>query len=178
MKVNDALNESVAVYKKHFVAFTVATLIFIFGSLFIITIAPLSFGLIFMALKAIRGEDVEIADVFKGFNYFIVSWVLMIVEVLAITIGFIFLIIPGFLLSILLMYSGAILINENRGPIDSLQRSFSIGRSNFQFTLIVGVIYLALSTLGIFSFIVTIFTTPLAVILTTAAYLKIKEKED
>ncbi len=178
MKVDDVVNESINVYKNHFVVFTVATLIFMFGSLFIITIAPLFFGLIYMSLKATQGEEVEIADVFKGFNYFILSWILIIVEALVIFIGFIFLIIPGLLLSIMLMYSAAILINENRGAIDSIQRSYGIARRNFQFTLIVGVVYWVFSLLGAITSIAVIFTTPFISIFTTMAYLKLKEKED
>jgi len=178
MKVDDVVNESINVYKKNFVVFTIATLIFMFGSIFIITIAPLFLGLIYMSLKAIQGEEVEIADVFKGFNYFILSWILLIVESLVILVGFIFLIIPGLLLSMMLLYSYAILINENRGAIDSIQRSYKIARRNFHFTLMVGVIYWVLSLLGFFTAIVVIFTTPIISIFTTMAYLKLKEKED
>ncbi|MDI6859295.1 MAG: hypothetical protein QMC85_02240, partial [Methanocellales archaeon] len=73
MKVEDVLNASWRVFKEHWVSYLIATGIAVFGSIFIITAPPLIFGLYYMAIKGLNGEDVEIADIFKGFNYLVTS---------------------------------------------------------------------------------------------------------
>jgi len=45
MGVQEVLGESFDVFKRHFVTFVVAILVFVVGSIPIITIAPLYFGL-------------------------------------------------------------------------------------------------------------------------------------
>ncbi len=177
MKVDDVLTQSFNFYKKQFVAFTIATVIAVLGSFLIITIAPLTFGLYIMALKAISGEEVKSTDVFKGFNYFITSWVLMIVEIVAISIGFMALVIPGLLLMLLFMYAIPIAIKEGEGGIASLKRSFDIGKKNLQFTLIVGVIYFAISMVGSMTYVLMVATVPFSAIFLTLAYLNLKLAE-
>ena len=112
MKVEDVVREGFAVFKVSWLSFILASIVVTIGSIFIITAPPLIFGLYHMALKAQRGESVEVFDVLKGFNYFVTSWVLSIVAVIAIVIGLIFLIIPGLVLAVLFMYAIPIALKE------------------------------------------------------------------
>jgi len=57
-----------------------------------------------MAVRAARGEDIVIGGIFKGFNYFLTSWVLLFLQGLATGIGFAFFIIPGIFLLFVLQY--------------------------------------------------------------------------
>lgn len=75
MQIETIMTDSWNIFKNNIVAYIIGALIAVIGSIFIITIAPLFYGLTYMAVRGIKGETVEINDVFEGFNNFIRSWV-------------------------------------------------------------------------------------------------------
>jgi len=83
-----------------------------------------------------NGKKVKITDVFRGFDYFVVSWVMFIVAFVAILAGFICFIIPGLLLMIAFQYAAPIAILEDGGAIESLRKSARIAQDNLGFSVI------------------------------------------
>ena len=147
-QINDTVKKGFNLFKEQYVALIIGTLIALVGMILIITIPPLIFGIYYMCTQIVKGEKVEISDVFKGFNYFFTSWGLFIVGLLAIMIGLVLLVIPGLLLMVLLQYAIAVAILENRGAISSLKRSYAIGKENFTFSLVLWILMAVISSVG------------------------------
>lgn len=163
-------------FKNQFVAIIVGTLIAVIGSIFIITAPPLFFGIYYMALKIIGGEEVKMNDVFKGFDYFITSWAMLIIGAILVLIGFVFLIIPGIVLLILFQYAVPLAIKEKLGAVDALQKSFSIGKENIQFTVVLFIIVWVINGIGAALSIGWVITHPFTAICISIAALKLAGK--
>ena len=136
------------IYKKQYVAFILATVVAILGSVFIITSIPLFFGLYVMAIKAIKGETVKVSDVFKGFDYFFISWLMFIFAGVAIMFGFMLFVIPGIFLLFMFQYVAPIAILERIGPVSALKRSYSLARANLQFSIALGILLWIINAIG------------------------------
>jgi hypothetical protein len=171
----DAITESV---KKAFDAFMQNIVVYIVGFLiaivlciFIITIAPLIYGLYYMIIKGTRGEKVEIKDVFYGFSslgIIIRSWIGVIVYgliyfIVSFIIGMISAIIPSLavallislvsmlislILTIFLYYTLYIYVmTPSENIIYAIKESVDIGKSNIIMVFLTIVISYILSIL-------------------------------
>jgi uncharacterized membrane protein len=165
----DIFSRSWNAFKDNVAAFIIATIIVVFGSIFIVTIAPLFYGLTYMAVKGLRGEKVEINDVFEGFNRFVKSWVLLLVSVILIGIGYMLLVLPGLILSILLIYSLPLLVIKDYGAMDAIKESIDISKQNFLDSLVLLIIVAIISAIGGITYIGSLVTTPIITLALVAA---------
>lgn len=169
MDYEDIFSRSWNAFKDNVAAFIIATIIVVFGSIFIVTIAPLFYGLTYMAVKGLRGEKVEINDVFEGFNRFVKSWVLLLVSVILIGIGYMLLVLPGLILSILLIYSLPLLVIKDYGAMDAIKESIDISKQNFLDSLVLLIIVAIISAIGGITYIGSLVTTPIITLALVAA---------
>jgi len=167
MDVEVLLKDSLNVFKDNFVAYIIGTLVAVIGSIFIVTMAPLFYGLAYMAMRGVKGEKVEINDVFEGFNHFVKSWVFVIVYLVLVIIGFVLLVVPGIILLILLIYALPLLVIRDYGAIDAIKESINIGKANFTDTVVIFVIALVINAIGGSIRIGTVLTAPFVMIFYT-----------
>jgi len=175
--IQDTLREGLGFYKQQYVAFIIGAIIAAIGSIFIITAPPLMFGVYYMALKIMRGEKAEINDVFRGFDYFITSWVMFIVGFIAVLIGLVCLIIPGLFLIVVFQYAAPIAMMEKKGGIDALKRSYALGRENLAYSVVLLIALTVINGIaGLIPFLGLI-TAPYTVLATCVAAQKLTAQE-
>ncbi len=174
--INDIVKKACNLFKGQYVALILGTLVAFVGMIFIITIPPLVFGIFLMCVKLVKGEKIEISDVFKGFNYFFRSWVLIVTCFFAILVGLVFLILPGLLLIVLFQYAVAIALLEDRGAISSIKRSYTLGKENFTFSLVFLILMMVLDGIGSYTRIGVLITTPFTMLCTVLAAQKLAAK--
>ncbi|MDA0525807.1 hypothetical protein [Methanococcoides alaskense] len=146
------LKNSWNVVKDNLVTFIVGLLIAAVGSILIVTIAPLAYGFTSMAVKGARGEQIEISDVFVGFNKddFIRSWTFMLIYiVIAAILGQIASILST-IVGILFMFTMPLLVIKGYSGIEGITESIEIIKKVPVESIIVYVIMLVLNMIGAF----------------------------
>ncbi len=151
------LKNSLNVFKNNAVTLVVGLLIAIIGSVLIVTIAPLAYGFTSMAVKAARGEIIEINDVFSGFtkDNVIRSWSFVLIygviagivgqiaSILSTIVGILFL----FTLPLLVIREGTGTEGIN-GSIEAIKESIEIVKTTPFESVIVYVIMFVLNMIG------------------------------
>lgn len=175
--------------KDNIVTYAVATLIVAFGSILIITSAPLIYGLMYMAVKGSRSETVQIDDVFEGFRNgnFIRSWTYALIpivifvayivvmniltyifsiisSILAMLVGFILSIaflIVSIALGIVFLFGLPLLVTREYSGIDAAKESIELIKANPTESVVTYIVLIILNILGSIPF-VSLVTTPLS----------------
>ena len=124
------LNDAMDVYKKNFLTFVVAAVLFdllVICSLLILT-GPLWGGIVIMTLRAMSepGKEAKLGDMFGGFQYFGPLVGMFFLTVIPILVGYTALLLPGLILSALWTFSPYLIIEHKMGVIDSLRMSWRI----------------------------------------------------
>ncbi|MBL7051444.1 hypothetical protein ISS04_04790 [Candidatus Woesearchaeota archaeon] len=180
MKIEDQIKQvfvkSWKVFVDNFVVLILGTLVALLMMIFIITIPPMIFGIYYMCAQLVNGKKIKVSDVFQGFNYFFRSWGIFILGALGVLLGLILLIVPGLLLIVLWQYAIAIAVIENRGVIDSLGRSFDLGKKHFAFSVVFLILVWMISTLGGLTKVGVLVTLPFSVLATCFAVMVLSGK--
>ena len=164
MKLEDMIKgvfaKSYKLFSQQFVVFIVASLLALFGMIFIITIPPLFFSIYYMAVQLSKGKTLQISDVWKGFGYFWTSWGMFIVAFVLVVLGLVLLVIPGLFLMVVFQYAIALAILEGKGAINALKRSYAIGKQNLVFSIALFILILLIETIGGWTRIGVLITIP------------------
>jgi uncharacterized membrane protein len=106
----------------------------------------LDMGVIVITLKFVAGERPEFADLFSRAGYVLHYLGASIIVVVMVSLGLVFLIVPGIYLWIRVGFFGFYIVDEGVGPLDALQKSWDLTRGAvmelFVFWLLVAVVNL------------------------------------
>ena len=181
LDINKCFADALGVYKANVLMLLLSVLLFQVISLFTLLIlaGPLFGGYCLMTMNAMRREDkkIELNDMFKMFTKFWPLVGLFFLQGLAVFTGLILLIIPGVILMTMWLYTYFIMVDQNKGVIDSLKASWKlVVDKGFLMNLALAVIYILLSGLSgqipFIGWIVSLFVVPFAILLITSGYLQ------
>jgi hypothetical protein len=143
-----------------------------FGILAPVTLAGYSQSLLRMMRE---GRDPSIRDLFSEFTLFLPLIGFSILVILAIVIGFIFVVLPGFLIAFLVTFACLYmlpLMTDRRLPLpEAVKTSYAMGvDSGLGVHLVTVVIYLGILAIGSSFFVGALFTQPLATLFMLSVY--------
>jgi hypothetical protein len=166
------LKTSFYLLKKDLGTYLVATFILFFGSIFMISFAPLTYGYNVMAIKSLRNEKVKITDILEGFKLrnFFRSWVLTLCMLIPYFIIALINSALAYLVFFFLIYTMPLLILRGYGGFASCKESIKIATQYPIETILVTVLYIVMINLGTLALIIGLFVaTPFAELFITGA---------
>jgi uncharacterized membrane protein len=138
----------------------------------------LEMGMIRISLDFVENKKTNYKRLFYTnslFNYFVVT----IIKSVVVLIGFIFLIVPGIILSIKLQYATYFVIDKNLGIGDSLKKSWALTKgikwNLFLFGLLIGLINIGGAILILIGLL---FTIPLTLLANAFVFRKLLSQQE
>jgi len=144
------LKDSWNFQKDNIVTYAVATLIAFVGMILIVTIAPLFYGLVHIAVKGARSQPVEINDVFEGFKNgnFVRSWIYMIIYLVVVGIASEIASILGTIVGIIFIFGMPLLVIKGYSGVDAVKETFELVKANPVESLVLYIIMAVLYIIG------------------------------
>ncbi len=150
MNYEGLLKDSWNFQKDNIVTYAVATLIAFVGMILIVTIAPLFYGLVHIAVKGARSQPVEINDVFEGFKNgnFVRSWIYMIIYLVVVGIASEIASILGTIVGIIFIFGMPLLVIKGYSGVDAVKETFELVKANPVESLVLYIIMAVLYIIG------------------------------
>ncbi|SDF85128.1 hypothetical protein SAMN04488589_1522 [Methanolobus vulcani] len=170
MDYEGLMKESWMLTKKDLGTWIAATLVLIFGSIFIITFAPLSYGYNLMAVKSLKSEEIRLKDILEGFRLknFFRSWIVVIAMMIPFVLLYVINSVIANIVVFFLFYSITLLILRGYGGIAACKESSRIAINNPVETIIIFVLYGVIVNIGFLALLIgTLVMLPFGEILLT-----------
>jgi uncharacterized membrane protein len=139
----------------------------------------LNLGMIVINLKTVDEQKAKFDDLFSKFDVMLMLrfFVASLVTGLAVTAGFLLLIVPGIIIALRLSYVGYALVDKNLGPIEAVKRSWEITKGNTWNLFLFMLTMIGVNLLGALLLLVGLFVTiPLSMLATAYVYRELAAK--
>ncbi|MDK2912515.1 MAG: hypothetical protein PWR29_1472 [Methanolobus sp.] len=176
MNYEGLLKDSWSFQKDNIVTYAVATLIAFFGMILIVTIAPLYYGLVHMAVKGARSQPVEINDVFEGFRNgnFVRSWIYMIIYLIVAGIASEIATVLSTIIGIVFIFGMPLLVIKGYSGVDAVKETFELVKANPVEALVLYIIMAVLNVIGAIALLIgLLITAPLSQIFLAKATMEV-----
>jgi len=150
MDYENLLKSSWSFQKDNLVTYAIAIIVAFIGMIFVVTIAPLYYGLVHMAVKGARFQPVEIGDVFEGFKKenFVRSWIYMLIYIVVIGIAGEITSILATIVGIVFIFGMPLLVIKGYSGIDAIKGTFELVQAYPLETIVLYVIMVILYIIG------------------------------
>jgi uncharacterized membrane protein len=137
----------------------------------IVTQGPLTAGFHIVCIKRLMNRKTEVGDLFKGFNYFLPTFLAALVIGLFVLGGTLLCIIPGLVIAAMYNFTYLFIVDKRMDFWPAMQASHTVVKNDYVgFTVFLLVLGL-LNLLGVLCCIVGVFiTAPITIAATTVAY--------
>lgn len=123
-----------------------------------------------MALKSVRGEPVEIGDVFSGMSFFFPALILGLVIGLGVCLGLLCFLLPGIYLIVIWEWVFFLMADGTQGVGDSLKLSKDISKSDLSAAFVIILVGMVIDLSGTVVPLGSLITTPIAMCVSAVAY--------
>ncbi len=123
------------------------------------------------ALKQLRGEKIELRDLFSGGSTYLPMLGSLILGAIVTSIGMMLCIIPGFLAAGCLFFSAPLIVDRKLGAIQAMQTSYELAKKNiWMFALFAFVVQLIASVGSYACYVGLLATIPMLFTISAVAY--------
>jgi uncharacterized membrane protein len=133
--------------------FTTGLFNFIYG---VLVLMPISYGTSWVFLKAVRGEDFRVQDIFFAYQSFGNILLANILVGLIVGAGILMLIVPGIIFACKLAFVPYLVMDEKMEAVDAVRKSWNMTRGHTGTIFLMGVVAFFVGLGGLICFIVGI----------------------
>jgi uncharacterized membrane protein len=113
---------------------------------------PLGYGVAFAYLKAARGDELQVKDMFEAFrNYWNAVLASLLVSVITI-VGFVLFIIPGIIFACKLAFTPYLVVDRKMGVIEAVKESWRMTGGHAWKVFLIGLLAIPIGIAGLICF--------------------------
>jgi uncharacterized membrane protein len=169
--IGACLTDGFAALKRDFWNVVLVNLVGLFLCCFIVTLPPLIIGLVRFNAKAVAGQKGSFDDLFSGFAEFGTSWLMFIVMIVLLGVGFVLCYLPGIYLSIAWMFAWNLLADKRGNFWECLEMSRQAVTAHWGWAFLLTIVAQIIANAGLIAcFVGVLATMPLYGLMLAVAY--------